>query len=295
MNKKTQIKLIFGLFVSVFCMRTYASEINFDSGINNPFSALTEAQEISKLTPSMSRDLTWRYEPCEVTKTLEFYRENGAIVNKMDSLYTNYIETNCNTYTPQPGGNPYEQCQDNKSYAELNFSLFIDNRELFEDEMETVEVYYNFCRANKPNIEINSPYEYSIKTKKIGDYNYAFELKPIRRIPKTPSAEMFSLKSFGYDPVEGVFIMEIRGDIPYRYSGYKAVFHGELIKDKFFSDETKDIKNEEGILYSGNNNFKITFKPSGKGKYYINWGFKIIGELFNENYVGKGKSQKIEI
>lgn len=244
----------------------------------------------------------------KVCKVVELNSADGASVNRRISLDAAFIREVCENASAIVNGQyiSASNCHNETDWYSAYVQLTIHPRQLRQFDKERIEVCYDF-QSQKGSFALRqTPFEYTFRDKN-NDWLYSVELFPGARRPQAPDASLAELGGFSYDDVRGEFTLTIRNRFTGDYDGRKIHIGAELVQDKFF-DSSRGVKFFEFPLDWRRQDFKIVFKesdfPSGKDaaefrakarKFFVNWGFKIKGEGFTEDYQEKGKTGTVQV
>ncbi|HCC46658.1 MAG TPA: hypothetical protein DEQ38_00845 [Elusimicrobia bacterium] len=291
-------------------MPAAAQQLNFD-GAAAPAS-FTEAlkaaaPEIVKPEFKTAPDSRGWYKR-KVCQVVELNSADGASINRKISLDAAFIRNVCETASAMVNGQyiAASNCHDETDWYTAYVQLVIHARQLRQFDKERIEVCYDFQSQKGTFALRQTPFEYTFRDKN-NSWEYSIELFPGARRPQAPDASLAELGGFSYDDVRGEFTLTIRNRFTGEYDGRKIHIGAELVQDKFF-DSSRGTKFFEFPLDWRRQDFKIVFKesdfPSDKDagdfrakakKFFMNWGFKIKGEGFTEDYQEKGKTETLQV
>ena len=174
-------------------------------------------------------------------------------------------------------------------------------RKLLPWESESFEV----CMEG-PRVDFNprsSPYSYSVDRE--GMYDLAFNLTPRYRVPTPPDGD--GLYATGFSFKDGKFALSVGDRWAGEYAGEKVMVKVELFKDGFLFFNSN--KGEKEFTFDAAAGYEVVFAENelvknkdfvddsadkgGAAKYYVKWGFRRVGQVSTDDYMNKGKTDKI--
>ena len=207
------------------------------------------------------------------------------------------------SYNDQNGQNGNWQCHERPGRTLRNSAqLNIAQRQLFPWESES----FNVCMEGD-RVDFNtgsSPYSYGVD--RVGMYDLTFNLTPNYRVATAPDSNGMSLASFSFK--DGKFTLNVNDMWAAEYAGEQVAIKVDLVKDGFLffnSDKgsktfTMDAAGNYTLVFAEgdmqkNKDFMDDSADKGPSKYFVKWGFQRLGKVSTNNYVDKGKTDKIPV
>ncbi|OGR98477.1 MAG: hypothetical protein A2016_11605 [Elusimicrobia bacterium GWF2_62_30] len=207
------------------------------------------------------------------------------------------------SYSGNHGGKPGQWvCRERigqtfRTTAQVNLAA----RQLYPWENESFSV----CMEG-PRVDFRtgaSPYSYGVD--QVGLYDVTFNLTPNYRVPTPPDSDGMSYTAFTYK--DGKFILNVSDRWATEYAGEQVAIKVELIKDGFLFFNSS--KGEKTFTLNVAGNYELAFAESdltknkdfvddsgdlkGAKKFFVKWGFRRIGRISTQDYIGKGDTSKI--
>jgi hypothetical protein len=150
-----------------------------------------------------------------------------------------------------------------------------------------------------------SPYSYGVDRN--GMYDLTYNLTPKYRVATPPDSDGMSYTGFSHK--DGKFTLTVADKWAGIYAGEQVAIKVELMKDGWWFFNSN--KGEKTFTLNAAGSYEVTFAENeltktkeymddgdtkgGPTKFYVKWGFRRLGRVSTDAYVGKGETAKIPL